>query len=101
VRPIYRTGTPLPSKHPILYIFLTNICTEFFKNAAHTLFFPLQNAVYVIMPPFFDTCIIRILHTGCAKIQMPNFGAERLILLFYLKHLYMLRALLAHHQEIL
>jgi len=21
VRPIYRTGTPLPSKHPILYIF--------------------------------------------------------------------------------
>jgi hypothetical protein len=32
VRPIYRTGTPLPSKNPILYIFSTNTCTEFFTN---------------------------------------------------------------------
>jgi hypothetical protein len=39
VRPIYRTGTPLPSKHPILYIFSTNICTEFFKHAARSPFF--------------------------------------------------------------
>ena len=37
--PIYRTGTPLPSKHPILYIFSTNIRTEIFKNAAHSPFF--------------------------------------------------------------
>jgi hypothetical protein len=35
VRPIYRTGTPLPSKHPILCIFSTNTRTEFFKHAAH------------------------------------------------------------------
>jgi hypothetical protein len=27
---------------------------------------------------FFGSCIIRILHTGCAKIQMPNSGAKRL-----------------------
>jgi hypothetical protein len=39
VRPIYRTCTPLPSKHPILYIFSTNIRTAFFKHSAHTLFF--------------------------------------------------------------
>jgi hypothetical protein len=39
VRPIYRTGTPLPSKHPILYIFSTNIRTKFFKHAAHSPFF--------------------------------------------------------------
>jgi hypothetical protein len=39
VRPIYRTGTPLPYKHPILYIFSTNNCTEFFKHEAHSLFF--------------------------------------------------------------
>jgi hypothetical protein len=45
-------GTPLPSKHPILYIFSTNIRSEFFKHAAHTQFFPLQNAVYFIMLPF-------------------------------------------------
>ena len=39
VRHIYRTGSPLPSKRPILYIFSTNIRTEFFKRAAHSPFF--------------------------------------------------------------
>jgi predicted membrane protein len=52
MRPVYRTGTPLPSKHPILDIFSTNIRTEFFKHAAHSLFFSLQNAIYFIMLPF-------------------------------------------------
>jgi hypothetical protein len=51
-----------------------------FKQVAH---FPaLQNAVYFIMLAFFS-CIIRILHTGCAKIEMPNSGAKRLILIFF------------------
>ena len=45
-------GTPLPSKHPILYIFSTNIHTEYFKHAAHSPFFSLQNAIYFIMLPF-------------------------------------------------
>jgi hypothetical protein len=49
MRPIYRTGTPLPPKHPILYIFSTNISPEFFKQAAHSQLFSLQNAVYFIM----------------------------------------------------
>jgi hypothetical protein len=52
VRSIYGTGTPLPSKHPILYIFSTNIHTEFFKHAAHSPFFSLQNAVCFIILPF-------------------------------------------------
>jgi Na+-translocating ferredoxin:NAD+ oxidoreductase RnfE subunit len=51
VRPIYGTGTSLPSKHLILYIFSTNTRTEFFKHVAHSPFF-LQNAVYFIMLPF-------------------------------------------------
>jgi hypothetical protein len=34
----------------------------------HTLRFSLQNAVYFIMLPFFGSCVIQILHTGCAKI---------------------------------
>jgi hypothetical protein len=46
------TGTPLPSKNPILYIFSTNIHTEYFKHAAESPFFSLQNAVYFIMQPF-------------------------------------------------
>ena len=37
----------------ILYIYSTNIRTEYFKHAAHSpFFFPLQNAVYFIMLPF-------------------------------------------------
>ena len=30
----------------------THTDTEYFKHAAHSLFFPLQNAVYFIMVPF-------------------------------------------------
>jgi hypothetical protein len=30
------------------------------------------------MLPFFGSCIIQILRTGCAKIQMLNFVAKRL-----------------------
>jgi hypothetical protein len=72
VRPIYRTDTPLPTTHPIFYIFLTNTRTEFFKQAAHYPFLSLQNAVYFVMPPFFGSCIIHILHTGCAKKNLKN-----------------------------
>jgi hypothetical protein len=39
VCPVYRTGTLLTSEHPILCIFSTNICTEFFKHTAHSRFF--------------------------------------------------------------
>jgi len=35
------------------FIHSTNIRTEYFKRAAYSLFFPLQNAVYFIMLPFF------------------------------------------------
>jgi hypothetical protein len=59
---------PLTSRHCILYIYSTNICTEYFKHAAHSPFFPLENAVYFIMLPFFGSCIIHTLYTGCAKI---------------------------------
>ena len=33
LRPIYRTGVKLPSRCPILYIYSTNIRTEYFKHA--------------------------------------------------------------------
>jgi len=53
VRPIYRTGVPLPSRCCILYIFFpTNISTEYFKHAAHSPFFLFKIAVYFIMLPF-------------------------------------------------
>ena len=42
----------LTSRCCILYIYSTNIRTEYFKHAAHSPFFSLQNAVYFIMLPF-------------------------------------------------
>jgi len=40
---------PLTSKCCILYIYSTNICTEYFKHGIHSPFFSLQNAVCFII----------------------------------------------------
>ena len=50
---------PLSSKHYILYIYSTNICTEYFKHALHSPFLSLQNAVCFIML----TCLVPVLFT--------------------------------------
>ena len=42
----------LTSKHFILYIYPTNIGTEYFKHALYSPFFSLQNAVCFIMLTF-------------------------------------------------
>jgi hypothetical protein len=64
---IYRTGAPLPSKCCILYIFSTNISTEYFKHATHSPFFSSKCRLFH-NSIFFYFCIIQILHTECAKI---------------------------------
>ena len=46
----------LTSKRCILYIYSTNIGTEYFKNALHSPFFSLQNAVSFIML----TCLVPV-----------------------------------------
>jgi predicted membrane protein len=45
----------VPHRQPTdtaFFIYSTNIRTEYFKLAAHSPFFPLQNVVYFIMLPF-------------------------------------------------
>ena len=55
---------PLTSKRCILYIYSTNIGTEYFKRGKTSSFFSLQNNSNL-----FGSCIIHILYTGCAKIK--------------------------------
>jgi hypothetical protein len=50
-RPIYGSSAPLTSRRCILNTYLTNIRTEYFKRAAQSPFFSLQNAVYFIILP--------------------------------------------------
>ena len=50
---------PLTSKRCILYIYSTNIGTEYFKLALYSPFFSLQNAVCFIML----TCLVPVLFT--------------------------------------
>ena len=51
--------TPLTSKRFILYIYSTNVGTEYFKHALYSPFFSLQNAVCFIML----TCLVPVLFT--------------------------------------
>ena len=51
--------TQLTSKRCILYVYSTNIGTEYFKHALYSQFFSLQNAVGLIML----TCLVPVLLT--------------------------------------
>jgi len=55
--------TPLTSKGCILYIYSTNIGTEYFKYALSSPFFSLQNAVCFIML----TSLVPVLITFCIQ----------------------------------
>ena len=61
MRPIYRTGVPLPSKCCILYIFSTNISTEYFKHAAHSPVFSSKCRLFH-NATFFGSCIIHLIY---------------------------------------
>jgi len=56
---------PLNSKRCILYIYSTNICTEYFKHGMYSSFFSLQNAVCFIIL----TCLVPVLFTFYIFIQ--------------------------------
>jgi len=56
--------TPLTSKRCILYIYSTNIGTEYFIHALYSVFFSSKCSLFH-NANLFGSCIIHILYTGC------------------------------------
>jgi len=86
--PYMGRNAPLTSKRCILYIYSTNIGTEYFKRALYSPFFSLQNAVCFIML----TCLVPVVFTfyiqDVLKLKKNNSGAKRLsILTLYDNHM--------------
>ena len=69
--------SPLTSKRCILYIYSTNISTEYFKNALHSPFFFSSKCSLFHNANLFGACIIHILYTGCAKIKKKLIPAPK------------------------
>ena len=59
---------PLTSKRCILYIYSTNIGTEYFKQALYSPFLSSKCSLFHNVN-LFRSCTIHILYTGCAKIK--------------------------------
>ena len=58
----------LTSKRCILYIYSTNIGTEYFKHALYSPFLSSSKCSLFHNANFFASCIIHILYTECAEI---------------------------------
>jgi len=71
---------PLTSKCCILYIYSTNIDTEYFKHGIHSPFFPLQNAVCFIILMHLVPVLFKFYIQDVLKLKKKNnSGARRLI----------------------
>ena len=69
----YRSRTaPLTSKRCILYIYSTNIGTEYFKHGIYSPIFFSSICSLFHNSNVCGSCIIHILYAGCAKIKKKN-----------------------------
>jgi len=68
----------LTSGHCVLYIYSTNMGNEYFKHAAHSPFFSLQNAVCFTMLPFLVP-VLCTFNIKCAKIKKQNSGTKGIV----------------------
>ena len=70
---------PLTSKRCIIYIYSTNISTEYFKHAKYTLrFFPLQNADCFITLTHLVPILFTFYIQGVLKLKKNNSCSKRL-----------------------
>ena len=67
---LYMSRTaPLTSKRCILYIYSTNVGTEYFKHALYAPFFFSSKCSLFHNANLFGSCNTHILYTGCAEIK--------------------------------
>ena len=66
---------PLISKRCILYIYSTNIGTEYFKHGIYSPFFPFQNAVCFIILTYLVPVLFTFYIQGVLKLKNNNSGA--------------------------
>ena len=65
-----RCNAPLTSKRFILYIYSTNIGTEYFKHGIYSpFFFPFSECSLFHNSNLIGSCIIHILYTGVLKFK--------------------------------
>ena len=69
---------PLTSKHYILFIYSTNIGTEYFKHGIYSPFFPLQNAVCFIILTYLFLVLLKFYIQDVLKLKKNNSGTKRL-----------------------
>jgi hypothetical protein len=70
---------PLTSKRCILYIYSTNVGTEYFKHALYSPFFSLQNAVCFIMLTSLVPVLFTFYTQDVLKLKKNNSGSKGLM----------------------
>jgi hypothetical protein len=82
----YRGRTaPLTSKRYNLYIYSTNIGTEYFKHGIYSPFFLSLKCSLFHNSKFFCSCIIHIYIQSVLKLKKNNSGAKRLNTVYTLR----------------